>query len=193
MLKRQRQASPPPSTSIPFVADCKDDLLSMPQSSKRRRMAPPVLDGASRGWNALCPGDEEETYFSEDDEEDDEATTASQSGPSREYSATNNLLRELHTLNQHRLLFSPAKTPLKQSPTPHTVSYSPRQYDAHRHRKSELESSHIKDPLHSQQHLKKHDVLPNGDEQTHVLKRYEDTNRLLGELFLSRRRKLDDP
>lgn len=31
---------------------------------------------------------------------------------------------------------------------------------------------------------------PVGDEMEHVMKRYEESNRLLGELFLSRRREL---
>jgi hypothetical protein len=109
MLKRQRAPSPPLSfSSVPFISDTPGDLIE--RKVKRRRTQPPVLDGTSRGW-ARPP----ETA-SEDEEDlisDDEAELLVPSHPSQqqsEYKSTNTMLRELHTLQQHRIYFSSSST-----------------------------------------------------------------------------------
>lgn len=101
MLKRQRPLSPPPAP-FPFFADSPDLIDRDP---KRRRTAAPVLDGSARGWATNPPpplDDDEEEYISSNDE----VPPLNQIRPlSEEYKSTNTMLRELHTLHQHRLLF----------------------------------------------------------------------------------------
>jgi len=144
MLKRQRPFSPPPTfSSVPFViADPPADLVG--RDTKRRRTLPPVLDGASRGWAQTPPlsignvEDDEEDYIS-DDEIENIAPNFSinccltqqqqqQPGDKAEYASANSFLRELHTLQQHRLLFSspppPASSFLSCGSNSKDVSYS---------------------------------------------------------------------
>ena len=102
MLKRQRNTSPhpAPSGSTPMFADEPTD-----RDSKRRRTAAPVLDGAARGWIAQ-PDDEDDDEYVSHDEAPYPALPRSE-----EYKCTNNMLRELHTLHQHRLLFASPPQP----------------------------------------------------------------------------------
>ena len=127
MLKRQRPVSPTPTfLSVPLViADPSADFVG--RDTKRRRTLPPVLDGAYRGW-AQAPlsidneDDGEEDYIS-DDEIKNIAPNSSiscqqqqQPGDKAGYTSTNSFLRELHTLQQHRLLsFSPPPPPSSAS------------------------------------------------------------------------------
>lgn len=118
MLKRQRPVSPPPTfSSVPlFIADLPADLVG--RDTKRRRRLPPVLDGTYRGWAQAPPlsnvEDDEEDYVSDDEVEkiapnfsiNCSLTQQQQPGEKAEYTSTNSFLRELHTLQQHRLLFS---------------------------------------------------------------------------------------
>ena len=131
MLKRQRPVSPTPMfSSVPLViADPSADFVE--RDTKRRRTLPPVLDGACRGW-AQAPlsidneeDDGEEDYVSDDEIKNivpncsiDCSLTQQQPGDKAGYTSTNSFLRELHTLQQHRLLFSPP-------PPPPSVSASP--------------------------------------------------------------------
>jgi hypothetical protein len=119
MLKRQRPVSPTPTfSSVPLViADPYADFVG--RDTKRRRTLPPVLDGACRGW-AHAPlfinneeDDGEEDYISDDEIENiapncsiNVSLTQQQPGDKAGYTSTNSFLRELHTLQQHRLLFS---------------------------------------------------------------------------------------
>lgn len=119
MLKRQRPISPTPTfSSVPIVIA--DSFVE--RDTKRRRTLPPVLDGACRGW-AQAPlsinneeDDGEEDYIS-DDEKENTTTNCSincsqqQPGDKAGYTSTNSFLRELHTLQQHRLLFSSPPPP----------------------------------------------------------------------------------
>ena len=129
MLKRQRPVSPPPTfSSIPLVvADPPADFVG--RDTKRRRTLPPVLDGAHRGWAQAPPlpiniaEDDEEDYISDDEIENIAPNFSNncsliqqQPGDKAEYSSTNSFLRELHTLQQHRLLFpSPPPPPTASS------------------------------------------------------------------------------
>jgi hypothetical protein len=122
MLKRQRPISPTPTfSSVPLVTA--DPFVE--RDTKRRRTVPPVLDGACRGW-AQAPlsinteeDDGEEDYIS-DDENKNIAPNYSINcsliqqqppGDKAGYTSTNSFLRELHTLQQHRLLFSSPPPP----------------------------------------------------------------------------------
>ena len=120
MLKRQRPVSPPPTfSSVPLiVTEPPAELVG--RNTKRRRTLPPVLDGAYRGWAQAPPlpinnvEDDEEDYISDDEVENIapnfsincSLTQLQQPEDKAEYTSTNNVLRELHTLQQHRLLFS---------------------------------------------------------------------------------------
>lgn len=185
MLKRQRPSSPPPSISnIPFVDDSSHDF-------KRRRIFPPILDGPSRGWGMS----QEEDIYEEDagtSDEERENTSSSSNPDVAEYKSANTALRELHTLNQHRLTFASSSRNAARSCT-HFIdpcSYS------HPICLSKSHLPPISDRLRAQAETKvslSHEPLPsNSDESRIVMQRYEDTNRLLGSLFLSRRRQLND-
>ncbi|CAA7264704.1 unnamed protein product [Cyclocybe aegerita] len=103
MLKRQRASSPPPSSSsVPLVTDNLVDLID--RGTKRRRTQPPVLDGGARGWAQDNCNDDEEDYYS--DEGDKSYPRQTMTRGNSEYAVENSKLRELHTLHQHRLLFS---------------------------------------------------------------------------------------
>lgn len=139
MLKRQRPVSPPPTfSSVPLVITDPPATDFIRRDTKRRRTLPPVLDGAYRGWaqapplsiNNVVDDDQEEDYISDDEVENiapnfsiNCSLTQQQSpGDKAEYASTNSFLRELHTLQQHRLLFS--------SPPPSVSSCSSNQKDA---------------------------------------------------------------
>ena len=145
MLKRQRPVSPTPTfSSVPLViADPSADFVG--RDMKRRRTLPPVLDGACRGW-AQAPlsinneeDDGEEDYISDDEIKNVVPncsincglTQQQQPGDKTGYTSTNSFLRELHTLQQHRLLFS-------SPPPPGSASAS-----------SSLCGSNLKDAAHS--------------------------------------------
>ncbi|KAF9557849.1 hypothetical protein CPC08DRAFT_764298 [Agrocybe pediades] len=211
MLKRQRQSSPLPpssSSSIPFVSDGPSDLIE--RTTKRRRTQPPVMDGTQRGWNSPSNNnsafrDDEDDYISEDDEPADSAHSAQpfdlqyqhyQQNQS-EYKSANTLLRELHTLNQHRLLFSSASSPVHSSATPSHATH-PSAWDTVQQPLQHPESYLNKTPLLPLERISPFDKRagPGANELSpkeaeFVTERYEQTNRLLGSLFLSRRRKLD--
>ena len=121
MLKRQRPVSPIPTfSSVPLVMA--DPFVG--RDTKRIRTLPPVLDGACRGW-AHAPlsinnedDDGEEDYISEDETKNivpncsiNCSLTQQQPGDKAGYTSTNSFLRELHTLQQHRLLFSSPPPP----------------------------------------------------------------------------------
>ena len=123
MLKRQRPVSPTPTfSSVPLViADPSADFVV--RDTKRRRTLPPVLDGACRGWaQAPLSIDNEEDDGEEDYISDDEIKNIApnslincqqqqQPGDKAGYTSTNSFLRELHTLQQHRLLSSSPPPP----------------------------------------------------------------------------------
>ncbi|KAF8971568.1 hypothetical protein BDZ97DRAFT_1251631 [Flammula alnicola] len=194
MLKRQRPPSPS-SSSIPFINDSPADLIE--RNSKRRRTVPPVLDGTARGWAAPRENEEEEDYTYSDHEVDIVAPRHDyqQQAPSQ-YKSTNTMLRELHTLHQHRLLFA-TSTVAHNSDTNATIT-SPL-YPAPYPRHATPEKGHLQ-PQHDR--LRTAHVSPlidkgsqvndtSMEEVNRVTERYEGTNKFLGSLFLSRRRKLD--
>lgn len=140
-------------------------------------MAPPVLDGMSRGWDSGYGDDEEEYDISE---EDDGATDAPQIDSMDEYSTTNNLLRELHTLNQSRLLLAPSTSKYLPTPTPKSFPYfQPKEGNPHSLPKAPptLEITRNQHPAFS--HDQGHE---SGDERAHVSKRYEGTNKYVSSL-----------
>lgn len=108
MLKRQRNTSPQPapSASGPVFADEPAD-----RDSKRRRTVAPVLDGCARGWVTQPDDDDDDEYLSADEAPHPALPR------SEEYKSANTMLRELHTLHQHRLLFASSPQPAT-SPTP---------------------------------------------------------------------------
>ncbi|KJA25955.1 hypothetical protein HYPSUDRAFT_64182 [Hypholoma sublateritium FD-334 SS-4] len=160
MLKRQRNSSPTPapSASTPVFADEPPD-----RDTKRRRTAAPELDGRARGWATQPDGDDDDEYISQDEAPDPALPR------SEEYKSANTMLRELHTLHQHRLLFASSPQPTS-SPA--------------------ADKWHV--PLLTPPPQKcGQPGGPSVEEATRVAQQYEATNRNLGLLFLSRRRKLD--
>ncbi|KAG6334922.1 hypothetical protein ID866_4164 [Astraeus odoratus] len=119
------------------------------------------------------------------------------------YRRTNNLLHELHVLHQHRLMFSPSESQCRAS-----SGVSPPSMHRHPYSRGNAEvplvlpqSSHMKPsiPQSSQRPSRPPHHIPEGQqcsdqaglhEAQSVWERYEGANRLLGSLFLSRRREL---
>ncbi|KIY51402.1 hypothetical protein FISHEDRAFT_31234, partial [Fistulina hepatica ATCC 64428] len=112
MLKRRRMSLPPCSaySGIPLLP--RDDTpQSQPQETdrdnKRRRIAPPSLDGLLRQQ----VGQYHAHFEGEDDGEEpwvevDEETDCASEFPRTAYISTNGFLNELHILNRHRVLFA---------------------------------------------------------------------------------------
>jgi hypothetical protein len=109
MLKRQRQSSPPPASSNIHLIQ---DLGAEERHAKRRRTQQPML--AEAVGQAVDDDDSCEEY------RDSHATNAAthelteMTNTLEEYKSANTMLRDLHILNQHRLMFS--------SPAPHSFS-----------------------------------------------------------------------
>ncbi|KAH0838596.1 hypothetical protein J3R83DRAFT_6917 [Lanmaoa asiatica] len=214
MLKRQRPATPPPSSLGDPPSFLFDGLIrplqpshsvnpSQPRS-KRQRIRPPPLDGALRGW---LESESAGPYWESDGEEDwiedardvfrsplPPSTTADQ------YKDANSLLHELHVLNQHRLLFAHSprdrrlnpKVPL---PTAHARTQDPLTgqrptawTDGSFYHPAPPQLAHDRPAGRSCESAKENGLV----EEVHcVRQRYEDANRLLGSLFLSRRREVE--
>ncbi|KIJ68751.1 hypothetical protein HYDPIDRAFT_106992 [Hydnomerulius pinastri MD-312] len=250
MLKRQRPATPPPSSLDdapsyfpdrpvkPLPQRGADPSLSYEPRVKRRRVHAPVLDGQLRGW--LTPNPIHLNRGESDGEEDwvegvdDAAEENHQSGAlssispadAERYKHANTLLHELHALHQHRLLFTNSafqEVHLNQNltpgiPPPTTDTHHPHFYahlSGYGHgvgKPSPLSQStggkmslpELSDRPMPSFHSHSAHLTPTGREyvtqpaqdqvdvhevQT-VRERYEDANRLLGSLFLSRRREL---
>ncbi|KAK0208525.1 hypothetical protein DFS33DRAFT_452884 [Desarmillaria ectypa] len=176
MLKRQRAPSPRASASgdVPLVAD------DSPRQ-KRRRILPPALDGNLRGriWD----------NGEDDGEEDYESTDADGEGKDRgegslEYKAENSMLYELHALNRHRQAFATASHQhwpygLPDTPPKKGGSIAPTPHLHHNEAKTYAQESSGSGNL-------------SADELQKVTQRYEETNKRLGILFLSRRKELED-
>ncbi|PPR01184.1 hypothetical protein CVT24_006060 [Panaeolus cyanescens] len=238
MLKRQRPASPPPVPTFsetPFITD-PVDLSLIERHHKKRRVLPPSLDGTSRGWakphEHHIPrfDDDDEEYYESDDEHEEApgssrgnnnngsnfSSSQQQAHYASPYKSTNQLLRELHTVNQHRLLFSSPAHNLSLASQQASGSGSQQQQFGLYHSSSLLSdnasepmshhpsnslsgfghnSEGITSPRRQEWHrsfsgVDKEDAVMS-NEVSRVTERYESTNRLLGSLFLSRRRQLE--
>lgn len=107
MLKRQRPSTPPPAFTFD---ELQPDHAILVHQAKRRRVEPSISTGPSSGdWN-------QQRQQSIEDEVDCDDEPATDCHPQtqhvtnqvlREYRSTNEMLHELHTLNQHRLAFAP--------------------------------------------------------------------------------------
>jgi len=220
MLKRQRPVSPPPTfSSVPLVITDPPATDFLRRDTKRRRTLPPVLDGAYRGWAQAPPvsinnveDDDEEDRISDDEVENiapnfsiNCSLTQQQSpGDKAEYASTNSFLRELHTLQQHRLLFL--------SPPPSVPSCSSNQKDAadasnvlsysgyhptlnykgqfNLPPQPPIERSRVSPIPITKLSQQQNHTFPI-DEIYSVTDHYQGTNKFLGSLFLSRKRVLD--
>lgn len=241
MLKRQRPPTPPPSLDeIPSLAPFPDrpirpiphretppDMFSHESRAKRRRIHPPVLDGAQRGWykppTSSVPladnSDGEEDWI---DDEDDAATSHLTASPDYiDYKRTNTMLHEVHALHQHRLMFfQPNSQPPSHlylpphaglsAPPPPMATHPHILHSAHGLRHPSSFSSNGKSyiptlpecPLPEIYSRLPHAAEAPTESAAHtpldfhevksVRERYEDANKLLGSLFLSRRRELQE-
>ncbi|KAL0575028.1 hypothetical protein V5O48_006929 [Marasmius crinis-equi] len=188
MLKRQRAPSPPPSVSNVSSTGPFDLVLPF---SKRQRMLP--SEGLSQPNHSHGHWEEDEEYS--DDLENGVSQSAIVNSP---YKETNSVLYELHTLHRHRLLFSQSQ----QRSSTHKFGILS---EAAKHANDAGPTQSLPQPIAaSYQHLTPSSPLDNriphsgSNSDAHpehevqsVRERYEDTNRLLGSLFLSRRRELE--
>ncbi|KAJ7225746.1 hypothetical protein GGX14DRAFT_422139 [Mycena pura] len=185
MLKRLRPASPPPALDIPFIPDVIPDS----HRRKRPRILPPSLNGEER--HAM-----HDTNEDDGEEDDDEAEIivnhnapgvgpSGSTAPSTEYQSANTFLHDLHALHRHRLIFSPPSlSPALQpghSPAPRYPEKSclPTTPD-YPHLADKKDGTGLQDF--------RCELPP--EEVQRVKERYEETNKLLGYLFLTRRKQL---
>lgn len=110
MLKRQRASSPIPSSSITPQDTSAEDIIHI-RDLKRRRVAPPSLDGQTRGWttSGSNSADENEEEYADSDGQEERNEAAQSSNA--EYAAVNSVLKEIHILHKHRHLFSSSLPP----------------------------------------------------------------------------------
>jgi len=111
MLKRQRQSSPPPASSNFHLLP---NLGAEEPHLKRRRTQQPTQDEEASqavGDDDIYEGYRDNLLTHAATHESTEMTNTSE-----EYKSANTMLRDLHILNQHRLMFS--------LPSPHSISTS---------------------------------------------------------------------
>ncbi|TBU64857.1 hypothetical protein BD310DRAFT_1034543 [Dichomitus squalens] len=204
MLKRQRST---PS----FVPDAyfpQEPAFDMSErvAKRRRQFEPPQFQATDKGKAPWRGGDSDE----EEDVEGDEQTVAARSAPSEhaqrlahagEYKHVNSLLHDLHAEQRHRVLFSstspPSQIPLASPIHPHpdfghSLPSAPNKvaptvsaqgmllappHEVHRPSAPFTISTPFKDTS-----------VVDHIEVQRVTQQYEDTNRYLGALFLSRRK-----
>jgi hypothetical protein len=155
MLKRQRPTTPP-IPSMPLWADPSPlDSMMMEREHKRRRTTSITpLDTSWKDW-----GNKLQAIANHADNSPEPTDS--------EYRIANGTLRELHTLQQHRLLFSSHNSPFQVSlchlSSCHVLT----------NMQSALEQSKRIPFVRTSLELE----VPNIDEQTQVKERYEETNR----------------
>ncbi|KAJ3571350.1 hypothetical protein NP233_g3821 [Leucocoprinus birnbaumii] len=187
MLKRQRASSPvPQSPSIPSDVASSEGIIDI-RNLKRRRVAPPSLDGQTRGWNThpSNPSSAEEEY-EEDKYVGDELSreakfvqseTRGREGSNVEYAEVNSVLKEMHILHKHRQLFV-----LPVPPLPHV---SQDYHSAHPEMLDKTRLSSAASPVFG--------YHKSTEESARVYEHYEGTNRSLASAFLSRRQHNTEP
>ncbi|KZT06384.1 uncharacterized protein LAESUDRAFT_759556 [Laetiporus sulphureus 93-53] len=208
MLKRQRPTSPGPSPDAAFSSEPALDHDLLERLAKRRRYfahsRDDVLPKGRFDREAHDDGDvdEEEDVHEERHRSEHAQGKAQWQEEAGLYKAANTLLHDLHAEQRHRMIFS--------SPTAPTCGTSLSSHEPHLpqpSRQSPLFSTNapnIRNAPHES--LMKHSsdyvpdkastlltMTPSIDELEvqNVTQRYEDTNRILGSLFLSRKHKLD--
>ncbi|KAK2462083.1 hypothetical protein APHAL10511_006546 [Amanita phalloides] len=178
MLKRQRPVTPP-LPSVPLLADPSSlDSMVMEREYKRRRATSITpLEAPWRDW-----GHNLQAIVTRVDNSQPPQGEGLHQPTDNEYRSVNTILRELHTLHQHRLLFTTSGTP----PT-HGFASQPPSKSSHL-QTSSTQSKRMSAIL--SEHANLVSELPCIDEQIHVTEWYEERNRLLGSTLLSRRREL---
>jgi len=199
MLKRQRASSPSPLTQTP---ETELPLIpSVPTSSehgvKRRRIHSPPLDGQSRGWG--IPPEPSEDEIDEDDVMGDDSpdawATPSLDGTG-EYKAANSLLHDLHAEQQHRRLMSPSLHSASSPGPSSSLDWSSTPKELPDRKLNFIPNSNsIQDALLAEKyrqglHASETKNRVDCDDDVNVYDRYGETNRLLGLVFLERRRGL---
>ncbi|KZT36615.1 hypothetical protein SISSUDRAFT_1063542 [Sistotremastrum suecicum HHB10207 ss-3] len=179
--KRKRAASPIPSNQPYFVPDESESE----RNTKKRRTTPPPLDGRLRGmWRrteAQTNHDDDESDWSQDaDEQGVDERDGDLAAPTlQEYQSVNSLLRDLHNQSHQRARTNDTMSKLApQNTLPTTPSPSSSKL-AGLARVAGGRTPPLKHVVE--------DV-----EGVRVKEWYEDTNRLLGDLFLTRRRVITD-
>lgn len=175
-------------------------------------MQPPVLDGQLRtgsvafashnGIDNVPTDDMGEEPWDEDDVEDNRDGQAFVD--SAEYKSANGVLYELHALQRHRLLFAPPSALLQAERIPASYQQAPSKghpYLQDPPLRTEKVLGRISQDSHLRpvegHHDRRHDnkcgtvIAELTAEEQLVKERYEDANRALGALFLSRRRAAD--
>ncbi|KAJ4476753.1 hypothetical protein J3R30DRAFT_3488654 [Lentinula aciculospora] len=208
MLKRQRAPSPPPSSSsnAPLISDFTP--VEKARDIKRRRVQPPVLDGQKRGWATSQDilyetFDDVEDDGEEDIVDDDEPYLTLGASHSSDlnspYKSANGFLHELHTLHRHRLSLSHnSLSQLSSSnyPADESSSNQPHAYNQHLFPPGKGLPPLIT-PTHVPSQQRSYELSPSTSNigkqhETNSIKgHYEENNKLLGSVVLSRRQQLE--
>ncbi|KIY63669.1 hypothetical protein CYLTODRAFT_425889 [Cylindrobasidium torrendii FP15055 ss-10] len=168
MLKRQRPSSPPMPSSARFIPD------EIPNPKRQRFVTSAIDDGALSG-TILHNGGESDTLQS-----NAQLNGQHQRQAPTQYSPANNMLYELHALQRHRLIFSNSYPPAMPDATPPRHPSTPNPFEP----PTSATTASTPPPSTPQS-------AADNDEGQKVKEHYEDQNRLLRSLFLSRRSTLD--
>ncbi|KAI0670110.1 hypothetical protein C8Q78DRAFT_1080007 [Trametes maxima] len=210
MLKRRR-SSPSFVPESPYVAAPDPAIDAFERVVKRRRHITPHDHSVVYG-HEVRHGDDTDGEEDVEGDKHDGGQSHYPSGSHRleqagEYRSANTLLHDLHAEHRHRMLFS-SPHPFSEMPTLHH-----RLHNEHHHHIVDVPSTdktlpnltNVESPsLEYQKHTPSFTVsIPSKNanvvdhvEVQRVTQRYEDTNRYLGSLFLSRRKQpdsLEDP
>ncbi|KAH9949023.1 hypothetical protein B0H21DRAFT_538675 [Amylocystis lapponica] len=197
MLKRQRPSSPLPSADIPLVP-IEPSLDVYERVVKRRRQfAPPRGSRHGGGVGGTSDDDEEDVPGSPEGRSEYTRGTTRWQEEAGLYKTANTLLHDLHAEQRHRAIFSSHSSygVARHSHTPldtcsQTVASYETRLSAHSFDRTASTSLHVQD-IDRTTSLWNGRLVPEDVEVQNVTQRYEDTNRLLGSLFLTRKRQLD--
>ncbi|KAI0651643.1 hypothetical protein C8Q79DRAFT_1004918 [Trametes meyenii] len=209
MLKRRR-SSPSFVPDSPYAAAPEPTIDVFERVVKRRRQVTPQDHFAVYGKGAQYTDDTDGEEDIEGDKRDGGQSHYPQ-GSDRleqagEYRSANTLLHDLHAEHRHRMLFFLPRLPSDVS-TPQCHLYNEYHHHHHHHSTSTTDKT-LPAPVDAEPPsaaLHKHTPsftisIPSKDANTvdhvevqRVTQRYEDTNRYLGSLFLSRRKHPDTP
>ncbi|KAI0762779.1 hypothetical protein C8Q74DRAFT_1371767 [Fomes fomentarius] len=200
MLKRQRSVP----SFVPDPYPPADPAIEMFEErvAKRRRHAQSTDKGKTPWLPGESDGEEDVEYSEQATGRSAPSEHARRLGQAGEYKHVNTLLHDLHAEQRHRMLFSSSSPPIHQ-PFAH---YHPRHlaYPSSSPDKSAaMLPAHgppAADPTELHRHMPSFTIsIPIKDASTvdhvevqRVTERYEESNRLLGSLFLSRRRQCHD-
>ncbi|KAI0824135.1 hypothetical protein BC628DRAFT_444499 [Trametes gibbosa] len=188
MLKRQR-STPSFIQDAPFAAAADPATDAFERAAKRRRQIAPLRRRAAAhgGWSWPAEDTDGEEDVVGDERAPDRLESSEQAQRlehAGDYRNVNTLLHDLHAEQRHRMLFS-STLPLSDLTFPHGHTHTKH------HNLTATTDKRVPAVLQRSASIPEETNMVDHGEVQRVMQRYEDTNRLLGSLFLHRRRQFD--